>query len=110
MRSLLRHLFIDHLTYDSARTRELPGHYPFVVQKFYIDEFTAKWEAPAQALCRALHNTLSQHVRALISQHLATLGQGSLEQRVTWVSPSEVNAAVHCVSQNYRSGLYEAAR
>ncbi|KAJ7779480.1 P-loop containing nucleoside triphosphate hydrolase protein [Mycena maculata] len=67
----------------AARTRELPGHYPFVVQKSFIVEFTAKWASPAQVLCRVVHTTLSQHVKALITHHFSSFGQGGLEQRVT---------------------------
>ncbi|KAJ7115622.1 P-loop containing nucleoside triphosphate hydrolase protein [Mycena crocata] len=67
----------------AARTRELPGNYPFVVQKSLIAEFTAQWEPPAQVLCRLVHTALSQHVKALISLHFSSFGQGGLEQRVT---------------------------
>ncbi|KAJ7119698.1 P-loop containing nucleoside triphosphate hydrolase protein [Mycena epipterygia] len=67
----------------AARTRELPGHYPFVVQKSFITEFTTKWASPAQVLCRVVHTTLSQHMKQLISVHLSSFGQGGLEQRVT---------------------------
>ncbi|KAF7366190.1 hypothetical protein MVEN_00496000 [Mycena venus] len=66
----------------AARTRELPGHYPFVVQKFYISEFTSMWESPAMVLCRFVHNTLAQHVKSLITLHFSSFGQGGLEQRV----------------------------
>ncbi|KAJ7775530.1 P-loop containing nucleoside triphosphate hydrolase protein [Mycena metata] len=66
----------------AARTRELPGHYPFVVQKSFIHEFTAKWAASAQVLCRFVHATLSQHVKALITLHFAQFGQGGLERNV----------------------------
>ncbi|KAJ6556994.1 P-loop containing nucleoside triphosphate hydrolase protein [Mycena vulgaris] len=78
-------IFIDEVLDRAlaARTRELPGHYPFVVQKSFIAEFTAKWAAPAQVLCRVVHTTLSQHVRALVSQHFSSFGQGGLEQRAT---------------------------
>ncbi|KAJ7900734.1 P-loop containing nucleoside triphosphate hydrolase protein [Mycena olivaceomarginata] len=78
-------IFIDEVLERAlaARTRELPGHYPFVVQKSFITEFTAKWEAPAQVLCRFVHKILSQQVKALITHHLSSFGQGGLEQRVT---------------------------
>ncbi|KAJ7653846.1 P-loop containing nucleoside triphosphate hydrolase protein [Mycena rosella] len=78
-------IFIDQVLDRAlaARTRELPGHYPFVVQKSFIAEFTAKWASPAQVLCRVVHTTLLQHVKALISLHFSSFGQGGLEQRVT---------------------------
>ncbi|KAK7043329.1 P-loop containing nucleoside triphosphate hydrolase protein [Favolaschia claudopus] len=78
-------IFIDQVLDRAfaARTRELPGHYPFEVQKSFIAEITCKWEAPAKVLCRFVHNTLAQHVKDLIHLHFASYGQGSLEQRVT---------------------------
>ncbi|KAJ7813927.1 P-loop containing nucleoside triphosphate hydrolase protein [Mycena olivaceomarginata] len=71
-------IFIDGGV-GAARTRELPGHYPFVVQKSFIAEFTVKWQAPAQVLCRVVHSTLAQHVKALITHHFSSFGQGGLE-------------------------------
>ncbi|KAJ6578487.1 P-loop containing nucleoside triphosphate hydrolase protein [Mycena capillaripes] len=70
-------IFIDAVLKraNDARTRELPGHYPFVVQKSFIAEITAKWAAPAQVLCRIVHSTLAQHVKTLITR--------GLEQRIT---------------------------
>ncbi|KAJ7234502.1 P-loop containing nucleoside triphosphate hydrolase protein [Mycena haematopus] len=73
---------VEESPFDSARTRELPGHYPFVVQKSFIAEFTNKWENPAMVLCRFVHSTLALHVKALITAHFSSFGQGSLEQRV----------------------------
>ncbi|KAJ6564726.1 P-loop containing nucleoside triphosphate hydrolase protein [Mycena capillaripes] len=67
----------------AARTRELPGHYPFFVQQSFISEFTSKWGVPAQVLCRVVHGTLAQHIKALIALHFSSFGQGLLEQRVT---------------------------
>ncbi|KAJ7036791.1 P-loop containing nucleoside triphosphate hydrolase protein [Mycena alexandri] len=66
-----------------SRTRELPGYYPFAVQKSFIREFTAQWAAPAQVLCRVVHSALSQHVKALIAQQFSQFGQGGLERNVT---------------------------
>ncbi|KAJ7877170.1 P-loop containing nucleoside triphosphate hydrolase protein [Mycena leptocephala] len=66
----------------AARTRELPGHYPFVVQESFIVEFTSKWATPAMVLYRFVHNTLGQHVKALITLHFSSFGQAGLEQRV----------------------------
>ncbi|KAJ7769899.1 P-loop containing nucleoside triphosphate hydrolase protein [Mycena metata] len=77
-------IFIDTVM-DRAlmsRTRELPGHYPFAVQKSFIREFTAQWAAPAQVLCRVVHSALSQHVKTLIGQQLSQFGQGGLERNV----------------------------
>ncbi|KAJ6458250.1 P-loop containing nucleoside triphosphate hydrolase protein [Mycena sanguinolenta] len=77
-------IFIDQVLERAlaARTRELPGHYPFVVQKSFIAEFTNKWENPAIILCRFVHKTLAAHIKGLITLHFSSFGQGSLEQRV----------------------------
>ncbi|KAJ7831451.1 P-loop containing nucleoside triphosphate hydrolase protein [Mycena olivaceomarginata] len=78
-------IFIDQVLGRAlaARTRELPGHYPFVVQQSFIAEFTSKWASPAIILCRFVHQTLAQHIKALIAIHFSAFGQGGLEQRVT---------------------------
>ncbi|PBK85318.1 hypothetical protein ARMGADRAFT_1055445 [Armillaria gallica] len=65
-----------------ARTRELPGHYPFVVQASYIFMFTDKWHTPAKTLCRAVYSVLTEHVNKLITKHFGSFGQNILEQRV----------------------------
>ncbi|KDR69881.1 hypothetical protein GALMADRAFT_128490 [Galerina marginata CBS 339.88] len=65
-----------------ARTRELPGHFPFVVQKTFIDAVVTKWEAPALVLCKTVHDIISEHGKKLVTKHLADFGQGHLEQRV----------------------------
>ncbi|KAJ7331028.1 hypothetical protein DFH08DRAFT_1022202 [Mycena albidolilacea] len=67
---------------ENARSRELPGHYPFAVQKAYIAEFTCSWTHPAQALCASVHKTFSEQVKALITTHFSMFGQGGLEHRV----------------------------
>ncbi|KAJ7456122.1 hypothetical protein FB451DRAFT_1342231 [Mycena latifolia] len=86
-------IFIDEVLERAlaARTRELPGHYPFVVQKSFIAEFKVKWASPAKVLCRVVHITLSQHVKALISHHFSSFGQGGLEQRVTILVQDHIN-------------------
>ncbi|PPQ80108.1 LOW QUALITY PROTEIN: hypothetical protein CVT25_001476 [Psilocybe cyanescens] len=68
-----------------ARTRELPGHYPFVVQKTFIDNIIKEWQAPAQVLCKTVHSVISEHIKGLIKKHFSEFGQGYLEQRVRQV-------------------------
>lgn len=68
--------------YASARTRELPGNFPFSVQKSIIDKVIKKWHAPTQVLCRAVHTIVLEHLKKLIKKHFAEFGQGHLEQRV----------------------------
>ena len=66
----------------SARTRELPGHYPFVVQTTFIEETLKQWEAPSTALCKSAHGIVSQHVKELVRKHFENFGQGRLEQQL----------------------------
>ncbi|SJL13186.1 uncharacterized protein ARMOST_16625 [Armillaria ostoyae] len=65
-----------------AHTRELPGHYPFVVQASYIFKLTDKWHMPAKILCKAVYSVLISHVNRLITHHFGSFGQNFLEQRV----------------------------
>ncbi|KAF8991460.1 P-loop containing nucleoside triphosphate hydrolase protein [Cyathus striatus] len=67
---------------EDARTRELPGHFPFVVQQTFIDEFIKEWDHPALFLCKEVHHVLSDHIKRLVTKHFADFGQGALEQRV----------------------------
>ncbi|KAK6981542.1 P-loop containing nucleoside triphosphate hydrolase protein [Favolaschia claudopus] len=67
---------------ESARSRELPGHFPFTVQQAYIKEFTCKWADPAQELCAAVQEIFSIQVKALITIAFSSFGQGSLADRV----------------------------
>lgn len=68
-----------------ARTRELPGHYPFVVQQSFIEGIVQEWFAPSAALCKDVHAILSDFVKKLVHKHFGTYGQGYLEQRVRYV-------------------------
>ncbi|KAK0229833.1 P-loop containing nucleoside triphosphate hydrolase protein [Armillaria nabsnona] len=65
-----------------AHTRELPGHYPFVVQVSYIFKLTDKWYMPAKILCKAVYSVLITHINKLITHHFGSFGQNILEQRV----------------------------
>jgi len=65
-----------------ARTRELPGTYPFVVQKGFIDDFIKHWRIPSMNLCKMVHSVLFEHVKKLVNKHFGVFGQGLLEQRV----------------------------
>ncbi|KAJ7431615.1 P-loop containing nucleoside triphosphate hydrolase protein, partial [Mycena galericulata] len=80
----------------SARTRELPGHFPFVVQESFISEFTRKWAEPARLLCVSIHSILLEHVKALITSHFSTFGQGVLEQRVMVLVQEHIRKRVEC--------------
>jgi hypothetical protein len=65
-----------------AITRELPGHFPFVVQEFFIQNIVKKWEAPAIDLCTIVRAMINLHVKALVKKHFGKFGQGILEDRI----------------------------
>ncbi|KAG5642512.1 hypothetical protein DXG03_002613 [Asterophora parasitica] len=76
---------------NQARTRELPGNYPFVVQETYIKSFVRKWHYPAQILCHTVFRTLGEHVQRLVHTHFGPFGQGQLEQRVRVILQDHLN-------------------
>ncbi|RXW23709.1 hypothetical protein EST38_g2143 [Candolleomyces aberdarensis] len=65
-----------------ARTRELPGNYPFVVQQTFIKDIIAMWSAPALVYLEAVQAILSGYVKKLVTEHFENFGQGTLEQRI----------------------------
>lgn len=77
-------IFIDEV-YEAAlqaRTRELPGNFPWVVKQAYVTRFTKHWSTPAYALCDVVYRDLAQRMRTLVHEHFGPFGQGLLEQRV----------------------------
>lgn len=79
-----RTIYIDEVLKRAyrARTRELPGNYPFVVQESFIKTFIKQWEGPAQMLCKTVFVLLMAHIKKLVTVHFGSFGQGGLEQRV----------------------------
>jgi GTP-binding protein EngB required for normal cell division len=65
-----------------ARTRELPGNYPFVVKQNFISEYTKLWERPAKSLCSQIYALVIGQVKYTIQKHFSAYGQGILEQRL----------------------------
>ncbi|TFK45126.1 P-loop containing nucleoside triphosphate hydrolase protein [Crucibulum laeve] len=77
-----------------ARTRELPGNFPFIVQKTYIDQFLSEWRSPALILCKAIHAEIAAHIKTLTKKHFSSFGQGGLEQRVNVLLQAHVNGCL----------------
>ncbi|KIL62477.1 hypothetical protein M378DRAFT_12811 [Amanita muscaria Koide BX008] len=65
-----------------ARTRELPGNYPYVVQEECIKSLITHWRNPALLLCQSVYQLILDHVKELVPLHFSSFGQGFLEQRV----------------------------
>ncbi|KAG6917243.1 hypothetical protein DXG01_003275 [Tephrocybe rancida] len=86
-------IYIDEVLQraNDARTRELPGNYPFVVQETYVRAIIAKWKHPAHLLCRAVYLTIGGHIRKLINDHFGAFGQGQLAQRIKVLLQDHLN-------------------
>jgi hypothetical protein len=76
------------LLYISARTRELPDNYPFVVQWNYIKGFTQKWSPPAMILFDEVYEILRADLGKLVEVHFAHMGNGNGKQAILWVTSS----------------------
>ncbi|KIJ08216.1 hypothetical protein PAXINDRAFT_89188 [Paxillus involutus ATCC 200175] len=70
---------------QSARTRELPDNYPFVVQKAYIEQFTQQWRQPAMELFDNIHAILKVDLAKLVEEHFAEMGKGNAKQSVLMI-------------------------
>ncbi|KAI3605474.1 hypothetical protein WG66_005886 [Moniliophthora roreri] len=69
----------------NARTRELPGNHPYVVEESFISEITCQWLIPSKTLCEKVFHSTKQDVNSLISEYFGTFGQGHLERQVKLV-------------------------
>jgi len=87
-----------------ARTRELPDHYPFVVQKAYITEFVKKWRQPSLALFDAVYDILKKDVETIVDRHFARMGRGVLKQSVLYVFHLSWRVNASSFSLNYIKG------
>ncbi|KIM36796.1 hypothetical protein M413DRAFT_13760 [Hebeloma cylindrosporum] len=65
-----------------AVTRELPGHFPFVVQQNLVQDIIKKWEFPALNLCAIIRAMTNAHVNSLVKRHFGNFGRGILEDRI----------------------------
>ncbi|KAF9029016.1 hypothetical protein BDZ89DRAFT_1091905 [Hymenopellis radicata] len=65
-----------------ARTRELPGNYPFIVQACFIAAFQKRWLEPAICLCNDTYQILLKHVDDLITNNFGDVGEGLLERQI----------------------------
>ncbi|KAG6329455.1 hypothetical protein ID866_9634 [Astraeus odoratus] len=78
---------------EISRTRELPGHYPFVVQKAYITEFVKKWREPAITLFDAVNEITRKDVEKLVHKHFGRMGRGSAKQSILMIMFDHLDAA-----------------
>ncbi|KIK81251.1 hypothetical protein PAXRUDRAFT_832978 [Paxillus rubicundulus Ve08.2h10] len=78
---------------QSARTRELPDNYPFVVQKEYIKQFTKQWRQPAMDLFDNIHAILKADLAKLVKKHFAEMGKGNAEQSILMIVYDHLDGA-----------------
>ena len=61
-------LAINYFT-CGAVTRELPGNYPFVVQKLFIQSIVKDWEVPSCNLSASTYNTLLEQILGIVNTY-----------------------------------------
>ena len=70
----------------SARTRELPNNFPYIVKKHYIVSIVELWNRPSQQLFDSARKELNKHVKLQIKNHFSPYNHSHLKQRVTYAS------------------------
>ncbi|KIJ63497.1 hypothetical protein HYDPIDRAFT_29303 [Hydnomerulius pinastri MD-312] len=78
---------------QSARTRELPDNYPFVVQKAYIAQFTKRWRQPALDLFDEVYGILKLDLASLVEGHFEHVGQGNAKRAVLMIVNDHLDEA-----------------
>jgi hypothetical protein len=66
----------------SARTRELPNKFPYIVLKTYIDTFVKQWDAPTRNYFDFVKKELDIRVKELVAEHFNHYTHGRLKQDV----------------------------
>jgi hypothetical protein len=70
----------------SARTRELPNNYPYIVKKQYIGTIVKLWDRPSRQLFDFAKRELNKHIKLQIEENFSQYTYGQLKQRVTYAS------------------------
>jgi len=67
-------------------TRELPGHYPYIVIKQYIVDFVERWEDPSRKFFDATKKELNSRIQQLVEEQFSQYTYGHLKQGVRYAS------------------------
>ena len=67
-------------------TRELPGHYPYIVIKQYIVDFVEQWEDPSRQFFDTTKKELTRRVQELVEDQFSQYSHGHLKQGVKYAS------------------------
>ena len=86
----LARIFFSTLSLDSffvsAVTRELPGHYPYIVIKQYIVDFVGRWEDPSRQFFDTTRKELTGRVQLFVEEQFSQYTHGHLKQEVRYAS------------------------
>ncbi len=78
------------LSYDfhpvSARTRELPNNFPYIIKRQYIGRFVDHWNRPSQQLFDFARRELTKHIKLQIEDKFSQYTYGQLKQRIWYAS------------------------
>ena len=81
---------IDSL-FVSARTRELPNNFPYLVIKEFIGTYVERWDNPSRRLFELTRKELMSHVKSLVELHFSQYTHGHLKQGIMY--------ALYCLSE-----------
>ncbi|KAF9443086.1 hypothetical protein P691DRAFT_433861 [Macrolepiota fuliginosa MF-IS2] len=84
---------------QESRSRELPGHFPHIIQREYIKDVVIKWESPATRLCEEVYAILTELMKKLVYKHFATFGQGMLEHQIRLIMHEHLTHCLHVAKQ-----------
>lgn len=88
MRTLILCFLSSELTLRArrARTRELPGNYPFSVKAYYIFRFLEKWESPTFDCFEGAFKTFVEDLAKLVDEHFGVYVHGGLLSQIQCVT------------------------
>ena len=69
----------------SARTRELPNNFPYLIKKQFIGSFVQRWDSPSKQLFEFTRKELMGHVKSLVESHFSQYTHGHLKQGIMYV-------------------------
>ncbi|OCH91060.1 hypothetical protein OBBRIDRAFT_551710 [Obba rivulosa] len=79
-----RAIYVDEVMAcaESAVTRELPVHHPFVVIRDFITAIVEHWKSPAELLLDFEYGRLLQYVQDIIEPHFGNYDEGGLKGKI----------------------------
>lgn len=94
-------IFIDRVLEkaNSAVTRELPGHYPYIVIKQYIVDFVKRWEDPSRQFFDITKKELTRRIQELVEEQFSQYTHGHLKQGVRNIMQSHIQKCADTAAQ-----------